>query len=184
MKKELYTVVETSKVMHQAGRIHHVRLGKETENGELIIAGEIEPDNLDVREGIVPEEGAGNVALIADPVKIYDETTYDSRNPNRYIMPEGHVARAYVLKPTDLFAVTKAGFENPEELDEFKAGETELYATVGAEGKMKLVAEEPADGFYAKVVQTRLLGGVNASIFSATAGQEPEVKVYLDVKSN
>lgn len=181
MAKKTYAVVRTDKVeSYEAGRIHHVRLGKETQNGELIVAGDIELENLDVREGVVPEEGAGAVALIADPVKIYDESTYGSRFENQYVMNEDHVARAYKLVPTDVFSVTKEVIENADALDGVDFATAEKFATVGTGGKIKIVDDAPAEGFYAKVVTVEPVGGRYAYF----GGAEPQEYVILDVKAN
>lgn len=181
MAKKVYGVVRTDKIeAYQAGRIHHVRLGKETQNGELIVAGDIEVANLDVREGVLPTENATAVALIADPVKIYDESTYASRHENQYVMDEGHVARAYKLVATDVFSVTKEVIENATELDGFEAGTTEKFATVGTNGKIKIVDAAPAEGFYAKVVAVEQVGG----LFAYAGGAKPQEYVILDVKAN
>ena len=181
-----YGVVRTDKIeAYEAGRVHHIRLNKEgeeaiTQNGELIIAGDIEVDNLDVREGVAVKEGDGAVALIADPVKIYDESSYMSRHENQYYMENGHVARAYKLVPTDVFSVTKEVLENAVALKDFKSAEGEKFAVAGEDGKIKIVDAEVEEGFCAKVVAVEPVGGR----YAFAGGAQPQEYVILDVKSN
>lgn len=181
-----YGVVRTDKIeAANTGRIHHIRLNKDgenaiTQNGELVIAGEVEVDNLDVREAVWAKEGEGAVALIADPVKIYDESSYMSRHENQYYMENGHVARAYKLVPTDVFSVTKEVIENPDALKDFKPAEGEKFAVAGEDGKIKIVDAEVEEGFCAKVVKVEPVGGR----YAFAGGAQPQEYVILDVKSN
>lgn len=181
MNKTLKAVVRTDKIeATEAGRIHHIRLGSESQNGKLVIAGDIEPTNLDVRAEVLPTEGAGSIALVADPVKNYDECDRNSRLEHYYSMAEGHVARAYKIVPTDVYSVTKEAISNPELLADFKAETTVLYAVADTDGLHKLVADEPAEGFYAKVVDVEPVGGRR----SLMNGVKPREYVILDVKNN
>lgn len=181
-----YGMVRTDKIeAYEAGRVHHIRLNKEdeeaiTQNGELIIAGDIEVDNLDVREGVAAKEGDGAVALIADSVKIYDESSYMSRHENQYYMENGHVARAYKLVPTDVFSVTKEVLEDAKALDEFDPATEEKFAVAGEDGKIKIVDAEVEEGFCAKVVKVEPVGGR----YAFAGGAKPQEYVILDVKSN
>lgn len=181
MNTKTYGVVQTDKIeAYQAGRIHHVRLSKETQNGELIVAGDVEAENLDVREGVIPTDGVGAVALIAEPVKTYDESTRLSRMENQFVMQEDKVARAYKLVPTDMFSVTKEVIENPEALEGFEAGTTVKYATLGANGLHKIVDDAPEEGYYAKVVNVIQKGGRYAYMGGVPATEY----VLFDVKAN
>lgn len=181
MAKELKAVVRTDKIeAYQAGRIHHLRVGiEELENGTIVGVGGTERTNLDTRKMVNPEEGVA-VALVADPVKTYDESSYDARFAHNYSMEEGQVVRAYKLVPTDVFSVSLEGIGEGAELieeltydaDDVIVEDVYAVATTDGEGyKLKLTADKPVDApFVGKVIATEVVGG----LLSRTWGQGTE----------
>ena len=174
MTKKSYAVIRTDNILsYQVGQVHHVRLQEEeTQNGVPILAGDIEPDNLDVREGVKPELASTGIAVIADPVLIKDARTREEEMEYNYVMEKGHVARAYQLTERDVFSVSKEAFEGEPEAGKF--------VVVGEDYKWEVTDTEPDEGFYAAIVKVEPVGGR----FSVVNGVEPQEYVIMDVKRN
>lgn len=189
-----YAEVRTDKIESaQAGRIHHLRADTDLENGAIVGVGGVENTNLDTRKMVKAEDGV-EVALVADPTHIYDESTYNARLSENYSLEEGQVVRAYKLVPTDVLSLTTAGFsEGAELLEDIEYGEndvieTEIYAVPSGEDnhKLKLVSDKDESApFLAKVVATELVGGAIARSYGSnkeqTMGALGKTYVILDV---
>lgn len=150
--------------------VFSVRLENEAENGFVGKLGDVEANNRDVRKLETPAAG-DSLVLIANPALNYDESRLAGLETN-YYMEAGDAVRAYGLKPTMKFAITKEAIEGTHTVGE--------YLVAGAGHKLVPSATVPATGFAAKVVREEPVGGA----LSINVTNDPTVYVVLDIVQN
>lgn len=141
------------------------------ENGFVGKLGAIEVGNRDVRALEVPAAG-DELVLIANPAMIYDNARLGSATEDQYEMAAGEVVRAYGLRKTLTFGVSKEGINGTHVIGE--------YLVAGAGHKLVPSATLPATGFAALVVREDAAGGA----LSINAPQTPTIYVVLEVVQN
>ena len=96
------------------------------ENGAVVVVGALLPNEREVRKATVPTgaETINQLALIANPEVIYDETVHHPLED--YINKAGEVIRAYRFHQNDNFSVTKEGFTSTP-----AAGDVGKYVVLG-----------------------------------------------------
>jgi hypothetical protein len=153
------------------GDVFSVRGTEILENGFVGKLGAIEAGNRDVRALEVPE-ALDELVLIANPAMIYDNARMGSANEDNYEMAAGDVVRAYGLRKTFTFGVSKEGINGTAVVGQ--------YLIAGAGHKLVPSATLPASGFAAIVVREDIAGGA----LSVNALQTPTVYVVLEVVQN
>lgn len=153
------------------GDVFSVRGTVELENGFVGKLGEIEKGNPDVRGLEAPGSG-DTVVLIANPAIIYDNSRLGSGLENQYSMEASEVVRAYGLRPTFVFSVSKEGINGTAVVGE--------YVTADAGYRLTPAGMKPANGFAAKVVRIEKIGGA----LSLNVTQQPTEYVVLEVVQN
>lgn len=151
--------------------IYNVRSENELENGFVGVLGDVEEANLDVYKLDTPT-AESSIVLIASPAMVYDNNRLGSGGEDEYFMEAGRVVRAYGLKPSFIFSVTKEALTATATKGE--------YVVVGNTNKLEPASVLPDKGFAAKVVGEELIGGA----LSLAVTQEPTKYVVLQVVQN
>src|SRR6185312_8982835 len=162
------SVVRLDDYRFPTGDVFSVKATDELENGFVGVLGETEADNRDVRKLEKPKAG-DSLVLVANPALVYDNARLGSGLEDKYFMEAGEVVRAYGLRPTMKFGVSKEGVNGAA-----KVGD---YLVAGAGWKLVPSATKPADGFAAKVIRFDTVGGALA----INATQTPTVYVVVEV---
>lgn len=152
------------------GDVYSVRIENEMENGFVGKLGEIEANNRDMRRLDTPAAGDSLVLLAHFPL-IYDERRLAGLETNFY-MEAGDAVRAYGLRPTLVFAITREAINGVANVGE--------YLVAGAGHKLVPSATVPATGFAAKVVREEPVGGA----LSINVTNDPTIYVVLEVVQN
>lgn len=156
-----------------AGRdadVFSVRATVELENGFVGKLGDIEDGNRDIRALETPASG-DSLVLIANPALIADERLGAGLETN-YFMEAEEAVRAYGLKPTFVFSVSKEAINGTAVVGE--------YLVAGAGNKLVPSSTVPATGFAGKVVREDPVGGVLSVNFTQT----PTTYVVIDTVQN
>lgn len=170
MAKNKRAVVRLDDYRFPNGDVFSVRIEDEMENGFVGKLGEVEAGNRDVRKLEEPKAG-DSLVLVAHFPLVYDERKLAGLETNFY-MEEGDAVRAYGLRPTFKFSISKEAINGT-----YTVGE---YLVAGAGYKLVPSATVPATGFAAKIVREDTVGGA----LSLNATQEPTKYVVLDVVQN
>lgn len=133
-------------------KVFNVRLSGEYENGFIGKLGDWEQDNLDVR-ALLPALSGNNFVIIGNDAIVYDNNRPTTGLETNYYMKSGEVVRAYVPEVGKKISVSLEGFDG----DAPVAGS--IVTTNGAK-QLKVVAQEPAQGTYFKVVKLEQVAGV------------------------
>jgi hypothetical protein len=141
------------------------------ENGFVGKLGAIEAGNADIRALAVPA-ALDKLVLIANPAMIYDNARLGTGLENLYQMEIGEAVRAYGLRPTFVFGVSKEGINGTAVIGQ--------YLVAGAGYKLVPSATLPASGFAAKVVRLDVVGG----LASLNGAQVPTTYVVMEVVQN
>lgn len=153
------------------GDVFSVRAESELENGFVGVLGDVETENRDIRK-LEPSTAGASLVLIANPALIYDNNRLGSDVETNYYMEAGEAVRAYGLRPTMKFAISREAINGVANVGE--------YLVAGAGHKLVPATEVPATGFAAKVVREEPVGGALA----VNVSQEPTIYVVLDVVQN
>ena len=153
---QLRTVAKLAKVKSvYTGNTFSVRTTQEMENGFFVKLGDVDPNNIEVHEMVVPQAGDKGLVLIANPAIIYDNTARLGADQERfYFMEAGEVVRGYEIGATDILGISKLGIEGD-------AVEGE-YLVAGNGVKLVPSATPVADAFCAKVIRFDKVGGALA----------------------
>lgn len=161
-----------SKAVYTHGT-HSVRITQEMENGFFVKLGDVEANNIEVHEMVVPQAGDGDLKIVANPAIIYDNTARLGADQERYyFMESGEIVRVYDVEATDILGITKEGIDGD-------AVEGE-YLITGDGVKLVPSATKPATGFCAKVIRFERVGGALALNLTQT----PAEYVMMEVLSN
>lgn len=152
------------------GDVFSVRIEGEMENGFVGKLGDVEENNRDVRKLETPQAGDSLVLIGHFPLN-YDESRLAGLETNFY-MEAGDAVRAYGLKPTMKFAITREAINGAANVGE--------YLVAGAGHKLVPSTTIPATGFAAKVVREEPVGGA----LSINVSHDPTIYVVLDVVQN
>lgn len=174
MTNQLRSVAKLAKVkaVYTQGT-HSVRTTQEMENGFFVKLGDVEADNIEVHEMVVPSKGDGGLKLVANPAIIYDNTARMGADQERYyFMESGEVVRVYDVEATDILGITKEGIDGDAVEGEY------LISNDGV--KLLPSATKPATGFVAKVVRIDTVGGALAINLTQT----PAEYVMMEVLAN
>ena len=172
MAKQLRSVVRLDKVKSvYTGNNYSIRITQEMENGFVVKLGDIEANNRDVHEMVVPTAG-DSIVLIANPAIIYDNARLGSDQEKYYYMEKDEVVRGYEIAPHDVFSVSELGIDGTAVVGEY---------VVSGDGVKLVPSDTPAtEGFCAKVVRKEAVG--DALALNVT--HEPTNYVVLEVLSN
>lgn len=165
------SVVRLDDARFPNGDVYSVRSTEILENGFVGKLGDIEAGNPDVRKLEVPAAG-DSLVVIANPAMIYDNARLGAGKENQYEMEAGEVVRAYGLRETFVFAISKEGVNGTAVVGE--------YLVAGAGHKLVPSATIPATGFAAKVVRKDVVGNK----ISLNVAQAPTEYIVLDVVQN
>lgn len=152
--------------------IYSVRAENVLENGFVGKLGEVEAGNPDIRALETPAAGDGDLVLIANPAINYDQSRLGANLEAQYEMAAGEAVRAYGLRKTLIFAVSKEGINGTAKVGEF--------LVAGAGHKLVPAAAAPASGFAAKVIRIDKVGGK----LSLNVAHVPTEYVVVEVVSN
>ncbi len=153
------------------GKNYSVRLPQEAENGHFLKLGDVEANNRDVHQGVVPV-AEDVLVLIADVPIIYDNNKRGSQQEKFFYMEKDAVVRGYEIQPTDKISITREGIEGTPVIGE--------YLVAGAGQKLVPSATKPAKGFAAKVYGFEPVGGK----YSLNFDLQPSEYVQMVVEQN
>lgn len=172
MAQTLRSVVRLDKVKAvYTGNTFSIRTTQEMENGFVVKLGDIEADNRDVHEMVVPQ-AEDKLVVIANPAIIYDNSRLGTDQEKYYYMQEGEVVRGYELAPNDVFSVGELGINGTAKVGEY---------LVAGNGVKLVPSDTPATkGFCAKVLRKEAVGGALA----LNLDHAPTNYVVMEVLSN
>lgn len=146
-----------------AGRdadVFSVRSATKLQNGFVGKLGDIEEGNRDIR-ALAKTATGDSIVLVANPAMNKDNAHLGGNLESNYEMDAEEAVRAYGVKPTFVFSVTKEAIDGAATVGEF---------VVAGEGN-KLVPSATADGtgFIGKVVRKDAVGGIHSVNFDNEA---------------
>lgn len=154
------------------GHIFSIRATQELENGFFVKLGDLEANNIEVHDMLVPQTG-DRLVLIANPAIIYDNTARLGADQERfYYMESGEVVRGYEIVENDVISISKLGIEGDAVQGEY---------LVAGNGLNLVPSATPAtDGFCAKVLRFDKVGGA----LSINLTHQATEYVVMEVLSN
>ena len=153
--------------------VYSVRSANALQNGFVGKLGEVEDGNRDIRE--LKDTATGDsIVLVANPALPYDNARLGSAQETDYEMEANEAVRAYGVKPTFVFSVSKEAIEGAAVVDQ--------YLVAGAGNKLVPLAAllGSETGFVGKVVRKDKVGGA----LSLVTKQEATEYIVIDTIQN
>ena len=140
------------------GHIHSVVYKDDIlENGMIGVAGDLLPNERELKELKVPTGTSEPVVLIASPEIVYEQYKITDNALENFYIPVGEPARAYDLEYNDIFSVSEQMVKPLDEATGIVEG-THVTSANGSLLMTEIASPTGDEAFLAKVIQRESIG--------------------------